>query len=206
MFAVGLLLMLGGGCFAACGFLLPGVQLPPDQAQNFQQLEKQFHGKFTIVFVAIGGVIILFGIYHIVMSFFVRRAKRGAIYATIATSFLAIGWCTLNTLGGLVMGAANALAGVCFLVVIGAIFVWQLLWLFQALRGSSSAAAAAQYQAQYWQMLQQQQAYGQPTGLSAPPPPTTTLGPPPPPQPPSPDPAGWAYGPQTPPSASPPAP
>jgi hypothetical protein len=197
--AIGVLLILAGGCFAACGFLLPYAQLSAEQEQNLKQLEAQFHGSLTTIFIAIGCVVAVAGIYHIVIGFFVRRGNRSAIYSTIVTSFLLMGWCVLNTLGGLVMGAPNAAAGVCFLVVIGALFVWLIRWLFQALRSSTSTAAMAQYQAQYWQSLQQQQAFAQPPAPGVPPPPAVPFAPPPPPQPPSPEPTGWAYGAQTPP-------
>ena len=199
MAAIGVLLLLGGGLFIACGFIMPYAQLTPEQSAKYHELEKELPGSVTAVFITVGSAIALSGIYHLVLGYFVRRGKRGAIYTAIVTSMIAIGFCLLYTLGGIMMGGSDAIAGMCFLVLIGALFVWLIVWLFQALRGASPVAAAAQVQAQYWQMLQQQQGYAQMPGAGPPPPPMGFLAPPPPPEPPSPEPTGWAYGPQTPP-------
>jgi succinate dehydrogenase hydrophobic anchor subunit len=197
MVAIGSFMLLGGGCFAACGFILPGAQLPPEQAEQLQKIEAQFHGNFTAIFVAVGIIFAANGIYHIVMGFIVRRGARGAIYAAIVSSFLALGWFAINTLGAAATGSADMASGLCFMIAVGSIFVWLLVWLFAALRGTTSPAAVAQYQAQYWQSLQNQQSFGPPV------PPPNVLTPPPPP---SPDPKGWAYENQVPPPPSPPPP
>jgi uncharacterized membrane protein len=207
MIGIGFLMLVGGGCFVACGFLLPTAQLPPEQAQNLHKIESEFHGSFTAIFATMGVIFAAIGIYHIVAGFFVRKGWRGAIFTAIVSSFLAIGWCLVNTLGEVTTGAANAAAAVCFMIVIGVLFAWLLVWLFQALRGVGSAAEVAQYHAQYWQSLHNQQAYAQAGGMPVPPPPPSgVLAPPPPPQPPSPEPTGWAYGSQTPPPPPPPPP
>jgi hypothetical protein len=203
MVAIGILMFLGGGLVAALGFLMPESQLPPDQVEKLHQLETQLHASLATVCITAGCVFAVAGVYHMVMGLLVRKGRRGPIYTAVVTSFLVIGWCVVNSISSVNFAGASAAPGVCLLVIIGAVFVWLLLWLFQALRGSSSSAAAAQYQAQYWQMLQQQQAYGQQQGMAIPPPPTGVLAPPPPPQPPSPEPSGWAYGSQSPPPPPP---
>jgi uncharacterized membrane protein (DUF2068 family) len=206
MMAIGLLMLLGGGCFLACGFVLNAAQLTPDQMAKVHQLELQFHASTKEIFATMGIVVAVAGIYHVGVGFFVRRAMRWAIYTAIVTTIGALGLFGLDIMGGVAFGGADAIAGICVLVVIGSIFIWLFLWLFSALRGlSASGAAAAQYQAQYWQMLQQQQAYAQQPGMPVPPPPGA-FGPPPPPQPPSPEPTGWAYGQQTPPPPPPSSP
>jgi hypothetical protein len=204
MLGIGILMLVFGALFVTFAFLMPTAQLQPDQAQKLHQLEAQLHMSLSTVFITAGSVLAGAGLYHVVMSFFVRRGGRPAIYTTIVSSFLVIGWCVLSALNGLMSGAGDAGAGVCFLAVIGAIFIWLVLWLFQALRGTGSSAAAARYQAQYWQMLQQHTAYAQQPGMGVPPPPMSPPAPPPPPQPPAPEPPGWAYGSQTPPPSPPP--
>jgi MFS family permease len=199
MAGIGVLLLLGAGLFIACAFIMPYAQLTPEQAAKFRELEKQLPVSMTAFFVAVGSAIGLAGIYHLILGFFVRRGKRGAIYTGIVTSVIAIGFCALYMLAGILMGGADAIGGMCFLVVIGTLFVWLITWLIQALRGGGAIGAAAQAQAQYWQMMQQQQGY-----VQVPPPPMGILtAPPPPPEPPSPEPTGWAYGAQTPPPAPP---
>jgi len=204
MLAIGVFQILTGALFVAAGYLMPVDQLQPEQAQRLHQLEAQLHASMTTVLVIAGGVVAVMGIYHIAMSFFVARRSRGAIYTTLVNSFLVIGWCAISALGQLLSGdVADAVAGSCFLFMIAGLFVWLIVWLFQALRSSTSTAAMAQYQAQYWQSLQQQQAFAQPPAPGVPPPGGVPFEPPPPPQPPSPEPTGWAYGPQTPPPAPP---
>jgi len=199
MVGIGVLMLLGGAVFIAGGFLITIDQFPAEQAKKLHEIESQFPGMIKVVYVTVGCLVVLTGIYHLVMGYFVRRGNRGAIYTVIVSSFLALFFCAIYMAAGVFMGGSDAAGGVCFLVVIGSVFVWLLLWLFNALRSPMSPAAVAQYQAQYWQMLQQQQAYGQPQGMGVPPPPTGVLAPPPPPQPPSPEPSGWAYGSQSPP-------
>jgi hypothetical protein len=201
MFAIGILMILGGALLAACGFLVPPSevikQLPPDQSEMRHQIEAQLPGQFTATMVVAGSLAAAAGVYHILLSVFVRRGGRRAIYSGITTSVLAIGLGALNALSGLSLGAAPAIFGSCFFCVIAGLFVWLIVWLFQALRNSTSTAAMAQYQAQYWQSLQQQQAFARPPAPGVPPPATIPFAPPPPPQPPSPEPTGWAYGAQT---------
>jgi hypothetical protein len=204
MAGIGILLLLGAGLFIACGFIMPYAQLTPEQMAKYHELEKELPGSVTAVFLTVGTAIALAGIYHLILGYFVRRGRRGAIYTAIVTSMIAIGFCLLYTMGIIMMGGADAIGGLCFLVVIGALFVWLIMWLFQALRGAGSIAVAAQMQAQYWQMRQQQQGYAQVPGAVPPPPPVLIPPPPgvlaPPPEPPSPEPTGWAYAAQTPPA------
>ena len=201
MLAIGIFQILTGVLFIAAGYFMPVNQLQPEQVQKLHQLETQLHASMTMVLVIAGCVVATMGLYHVVMSFLVARRLRGAIYTVIVTSFLVLGWCAISALGQILTGdVADAVAGSCFLFIISGLFVWQIVWLFQALRSSTSTAAMAQYQAQYWQSLQQQQTFAQPPAPGVPPPPANVpFAPPPPPQPPSPEPTGWAYGAQTPP-------
>jgi hypothetical protein len=196
MIAIGFLMLLCGGCVAACGVVLPNADLPPDQKANLPKVEAEFHGSLTVVCAAMGIIIGSVGLYHIITGFFVRKGQRGALYTAIVSSFLTLGWCGINTLGAVLGGATDALAGVLLMTLIGGAFVVLLGLLFQALREPASAIAAAQYQAQYWQSLQQQRAFSQP-GMVLPPPMNPAAIPAGPPEPPFPEPMGWAYGAQT---------
>ncbi len=198
MLGLGIVILLFGGCFFGFAFL-PFDQLPADQQQNFHQIESQLHMPVKTFFEIAGVLVMVVGLAHFILSFFVRGGGKGSIITAMILTGLVIGWIGLNTVFGILSGAPNAIAGACVMLIVLLVFGWQFAWLLQAVRDKKDPAALAQYQAQYWQYQQQQQMYQQPypPGYGYPPPPPGGQGG-----------AGgtWAYGsPPPPPPGNPPA-
>jgi hypothetical protein len=121
-------------------------------------------------------ITLIVALLFVVVGIFVRGGSRGAmILGTILTGLMLLlsALAVVGSIAAMAMGNSLGGANICAAVVLGAVMLWQLLWLIGALRGGGGAAAAQQlqaaYQAQYWQYLQQQQAYN--AAMAAPQPP-----------------------------------
>ncbi len=169
----GMMLMITGGLMALCGLACGGMSLMPlDQALANAQLDPEVAAIMTPQMVKVALFIfatgsLLYAVLAIVLGIIVRRQSKAATIAAIVLTSLVLVLLLVNMLSGLAqvsrLGAQGAM-GECVLLIPLAIFIWQLLWLIQALRTLSPLKAVqAQMQMQYWQMMQmQQQQYQRP--------------------------------------------
>jgi hypothetical protein len=161
MFVLGALAALGGFCGAIFGTVLPQMvaqhpeltkDLPPELTVEAIQHNALVH---AVAFGAYGALMILLG-------FFVRRSRKGAIVASIVLVSLGLLYLGLNFVGAVFIGSQQgpgaALVGGCFSLVPVALCVLLLVWLIQAMRNASAARAAGAYPPEYLAYWQQQYA------------------------------------------------
>jgi hypothetical protein len=148
--------------------------------QMRQLLTPQFLRR---IFTGLGVGQFIYGVAAIVLGSFVRRGSWGAtMTGTILTGVILLGNLLFLCSGFVGPGSgrpADAVMGACMMLLPFALFVWQLIWLIQALKsGSMLQAVQGQMQMQYWQYAQMQQQYQQayqaqmsqnPTGQNPPP-------------------------------------
>jgi hypothetical protein len=199
MFVVGALTTLLGVLFAGVMAAVPIEQIMNQPTMPKLPPEVTPEMVKTVI-IGLGIFLAIVGLVFALLGVFVRRGSKGAIITSIVLTFLAIAYTACNGIQGLPMiaqgGAIAAMGVACSTLLPGALFVWLVVWLFQAKGAANRASAWSQYggQNQYYQQnypppqQQQQQGYPpsqQPQNWQQP------GWPPPPPAPPSQQQQNW---------------
>src|SRR6185295_13925183 len=160
MYLVGGIVLAAALCCAGMGAMFPRiVAQQPEIMNKLGEIPEATPQRIQLALVAIGIVMLIVAILHLVLAPFVRRGSKGAIITGIVMTILLILAMGLQLLGSaLQLASAKAEAGVsaCVLLLVIALLVLQLVWLISAMRGADHALAS-QYAMQYWQYAQQQQ-------------------------------------------------
>lgn len=163
MFVLGVLSMLGGVCLFGFGWAYPMDKLPPEQAQIFQQVEKESGIQVRQIFIAMGAILALPALLMLILGLFVRRGGLGSIVTSLVLVGLMILFGAMNLLMGIlqtVRGMQGAASGLCIMIVPLALLVVLLVMLIQAARNAGQVRAGRQFTHPYWPQPYSQGLYG----------------------------------------------
>jgi hypothetical protein len=160
MIVMGVLMLTCGLC--VFGFLTLAIDfVPPEQRTILLQREQELGISFKAMGIFTGIVAGVPGLLQIVGGIFVRRGTKVPVYLSIALTIILILLVILNAVAGMLgsPGGGVEMAGaLCINGVMVALFILQLVWLFQAARNAGHIEGM-RYQQQAWAQTMPPQAY-----------------------------------------------
>lgn len=161
MWVLGALGLLFGFCMTTVALVAPLDMLMKQarqsipQAQSLHLSDSELVHLLKLLYLGMGVVLLAGSIVLLILGFFVRRGKRGAIITGIVIFVGLTLFAAFSVLSGVIQAATGnsfMLLGALLWLVLGGVFGLTILWLVQALR---AGAATQQMQAYYTQLQQQ---------------------------------------------------
>lgn len=137
MIVIGTLSLLMGGCMGITAALLPQMQSMPELNTQLSQLESQSGVSITALLIVAASLFAAVAIVQIVLGFIVRRGSMvPAVISIVFTSLILI-YCGINAIAALAL--QGQFGGACMSFAAAALFVVQLVMLFQVCRNAGQA-------------------------------------------------------------------
>ena len=161
MFILGAMGFLCGGLSAVVAAVFtPEMIANAPNAQQIQQMEQQVGVPIRTLLFVTSAVLLLPGVLYVAFGVWVRGGSRLSAGFSLGLTGLALLLVLLNMVGSLFNGPANAVGGICVMLIPLALLVTLVIWLIQAMTAAPRVLAMRQqFQSQYWHSQQQQQAY-----------------------------------------------